>query len=47
VTEKELKKILKCKDLTREIQRTCDVKPEMVPEMTGQLELAQNHSENI
>ena len=46
VIEKEAKKILKCKDLTIEIQCMWIVKEKVTPVITGQLEPSQNHSDN-
>jgi len=46
VIKKEAEKILKCKDLTIEIQRMWNVKTKMIPVITGRLGLFQSHSEN-
>jgi hypothetical protein len=46
MAKKEAEKILKCKDLTIEIQRVCSVETKVVP-VHGRLEPSQSHSEII
>ena len=46
VIKKEAEKILKCKDLTIEIQRMWNVKTKMIAVIKGRLGLFQIHSEN-